>query len=45
MPDDDARARWEEAYRQAGDPPSARTFSGMPLRSVYAPSDVADSRP
>ena len=42
MPDDDARARWEEAYRQAGDPPSARTFSGMPLRSVYAPSDVAD---
>ncbi len=38
---DDARARWEEAYRAAGDPASARTFSGLPLRSIYTPEDVA----
>jgi methylmalonyl-CoA mutase N-terminal domain/subunit len=39
MPDD-ARASWEAAYRAAGDPAPARTFSGMPLRPVYAPEDV-----
>src|SRR4249919_1354156 len=42
MPDEDARARWEASYRREGDPPPARTFSGMPLRSVYVPGDIAD---
>jgi methylmalonyl-CoA mutase N-terminal domain/subunit len=42
MSDDGARARWEEAYRAAGDPPPARTFSGLPLRAIYTPDDVAD---
>jgi methylmalonyl-CoA mutase N-terminal domain/subunit len=42
MSDDGARARWEEAYRAAGDPPPARTFSGLPLRPIYTPDDVAD---
>ena len=39
---DDARTRWEEAYRAAGAPPPARTFSGLPLQPVYTPDDVPD---
>jgi methylmalonyl-CoA mutase N-terminal domain/subunit len=40
MPEHDGLANWEEAYRAAGDPPPARTFSGLPLQPVYTPADV-----
>ncbi|MGZ5293367.1 MAG: acyl-CoA mutase large subunit family protein [Actinomycetota bacterium] len=42
MTEDDARARWKAAYRAAGDPAPARTFSGTPLEPVYTPDDVPD---
>ncbi|HXF38021.1 MAG TPA: methylmalonyl-CoA mutase family protein [Actinomycetota bacterium] len=41
MPDD-ARARWEEEYRRAGERDADfETLSGEPLKPLYTPEDVA----